>query len=100
MSTKKNDFGEKIKKLENDVKVESKKGSFLKTLLKIMGVVGLVALIFKDKLSKYVPDFTKSTSDIFSTIKKFLGNFVYGISNIVIGDISSSLNSSLIHLVN
>lgn len=100
MSTKKNDFGEKIKKLENDVKVESKKGSFLKTLFKIMGVVGLVALLFKDKLSKYVPDFTKSTSDIFSTIKKFLGNFVYEISNIVIGDISSSLNSSLIHLVN
>ena len=100
MSTKKNDFGEKIKKLEKDVKVESKKGSFLKTLLKIMGVVGLVALLFKDKLSKYVPDFTKSTSDIFSTIKKFLGNFVYEISNIVIGDISSSLNSSLIHLVN
>lgn len=100
MSTKKNDFGEKIKKLENDVKVESKKGSFFKTLLKIMGVVGLVALLFKDKLSTYIPDFTKSTSDIFSTIKKFLGNFVYEISNIVIGDISSSLNSSLIHLVN
>lgn len=100
MSTKKNDFGEKIKKLENDVKVESKKGSFLKTLLKIMGVVGLVALLFKDKLSKYVPDFTKSTSDIFSTIKKFLGNFVYEIRNVVIGDISSSLNSSLIYLVN
>lgn len=100
MSTKKNDFGEKIKKLEKDVKVESKKGSFLKSLFKIMGVVGLVALLFKDKLSKYVPDFTKSTSDIFSTIKKFLGNFVYEISNIVIGDISSSLNSSLIHLVN
>lgn len=100
MSTKKNDFGEKIKKLEKDVKVESKKGSFLKSLFKIMGIVGLVALLFKDKLSKYVPDFTKSTSDIFSTIKKFLGNFVYEISNIVIGDISSSLNSSLIHLVN
>ena len=84
MKTSNDKFVQEVKKNKQNVKKQAKKSGFWTKLLAIMGVVAMVAIMFRDKISKLLPDFSKGTNDLGSNIISSFTGLVKHFSTIAI----------------
>jgi hypothetical protein len=74
MSTSKNEFLDKIDKIENNItKVKSSNG-FWKTLLKVGALLGVIVYLWKTKIQDNIPNLSKFITDISEVGKNFVGD--------------------------
>jgi hypothetical protein len=77
MKTSKDFFLKGFDKIKEQ-KGNLKKKSFWGVLLGSIIVIGAAALLFKDKITKMIPDLTGQAGGIFKTIVSYLGNMLKG----------------------
>lgn len=94
MDTKKQNFDQKIKTVQQQQKKSVKHGGFWKKMLGIVAVLGIAAYIFRDKIAKLIPDLSGATDNIglkvFSYFNNLLG-FLLKFSTNVIGGLFSGV---------
>lgn len=88
----KDEFIKTVKKVKQGAKKTVKSGGFWKKLLGVIAILGLVALLFRDKIAKLLPDLSGVTDGIGEKIAKFFQDIVKGIvqysTNIVSGTLT------------
>ena len=71
MQTKKQQFEKSAKKVEETVKSTNKKKGFWVKFLGIVAVLSLVAILFRDKIAKLLPDLSANTGSLTQRIGAF-----------------------------
>lgn len=96
MSTSSKNFSFKLKKIETETKADKKKGSFWGTLLKVLGLLGLIAVIFRDKIGNAFPNLKESVTGIFDNLKEITVNVIDGVMQYI----SNAIGSAFTVIVN
>lgn len=76
MSAVKEKFTAGIAKMKRAIKKAKKASGFLAKLLLIIGLLGGIFYLFKDKITSAIPNITQFVKDIFQKAKDFLGGLV------------------------
>lgn len=96
MRTTKDTFLKGIDKLKMTVKKASKKGGFWTNLLKIVGVLSLIAFIFKDKIAKALPNLKENVEKVFDTVKGTVKHLI----DKIFGESTTLVSGSFVAIVN
>lgn len=99
MSTVKNKFSEGIVKFKEGLKKAQKAGSFFGKLMIIIGLLGTIVYLFKDKILKAFPNIGQHITNIFETIKGVLANLLGSIVDYVTQGIGSTFMNLLREVV-
>ena len=91
MKTSKDFFLKGFDKIKEQ-KGNLKKKSFWGVLLGSIIVIGAAALLFKDKITKMIPDLTGQAGGIFKTIINYLGNMLKGCWQFITKSIGGSIS--------
>lgn len=95
MSTIKNKFFSGIDKIKTGIKNAVGSGDFWKKLLKIIGLLGIIVYLYKEKFSKKFPELSEQVGELFGGLKKYFGGLVSNIYDFVVQGISRSFESIL-----
>ena len=95
MSTIKNKFFSGIDKIKTGIKNAVGSGDFWKKLLKIIGLLGIIVYLYKEKFSKKFPDLSESVGELFGGLKRYFGGLVSNIYDFVVQGISRTFESIL-----
>lgn len=96
MRTTKDTFLKGIDKLKMSVKKASKKGGFWTNLLKIVGVLSLIAFIFKDKIAKALPNLKENVEKVFDTVKGTVKHLI----DKIFGESTTLVSGSFVTIIN
>ncbi|MBO5827417.1 MAG: hypothetical protein J6R59_03000 [Paludibacteraceae bacterium] len=99
MSTVKEKFTAGIKKVKSAIKKVKKASGFLGKLMLIVGLLGAIFYVFKDKIMNAVPNITGFIKDIFEKAKNFIGKFVENAFDFVKGGAKSFLAGGVSGLI-
>lgn len=99
MSTVKNKFSEGIVKFKEGLKKAQKEGSFFGKLMIIIGLLGTIVYLFRDKILKAFPNIGEQITNIFETVKGVLANLLGSIVNYVTQGIGSTFMELLKEVV-
>lgn len=95
MSTIKHKFFGGIDKIKTGIKNAVGSGDFWKKLLKIIGLLGIIVYLYKEKISRRFPDLSKSVSELFGGLKDYFGGLVSNIYDFVAEGIYRSFEAIL-----
>lgn len=76
MKTNNDKFVENVKKAKDTSKKVAKKSSFWKKFLAVIAIIGLVGLLFRDKIAKLLPDFSGGNEGFLKGLKKNMGSLL------------------------
>lgn len=79
MSTVRNKFSEGVSKFKEGLKKAQKAGSFFGKLMIIIGLLGTIVMLFKDKILSAFPNLGKTVQDMFEGAKNGIGGIFNGI---------------------
>lgn len=79
MSTVRNKFSEGVSKFKEGLKKAQKAGSFFGKLMIIIGLLGTIVMLFKDKILNAFPNLGETIQNIFDGAKNGIGNIFTGI---------------------
>lgn len=99
MSTVKNKFSKGFEAFNKGVSKVKKKATFLGKLLLIIGLMGTIVYLFKDKIVKAIPDFSENIETLFENVKDFIKKSVTSIYDYVIDVIGNIFNVGFVNLV-
>ena len=104
MKTSQNEkFIQDVKKNKQNVKKQIKKSNFWTKLLAVMGVLGLVAILLRDKIAKMIPDFSKSGeqfgSNIVSTFTGLVKHFATIAIKFIGGGIANVIDKVCVDII-
>lgn len=86
------EFKERINKLK-------KKSGFIGKLLIIIGLLGTIVALFKDKITAVLPNLSDKISEIFSSVKECIGGIINNMFQYVIQGIGTSFTNIMKEMV-
>lgn len=99
MSTVRNKFAEGVVKFKEGLKKARKSGSFFGKLMVIIGLLGTIAYLFRDKILSVFPNIGEHITNIFDTAKGVLGNMLGSVIDYVTQGIGSTFMNLLKEVV-
>lgn len=90
MSTVKKKFSVGAIEFKENLKKMKKKSGFLGKLLIIIGLLGTIVTLFKEKITAVLPNIGDKISEIFSSVKECIGNIISNIFQYVTNGIGGS----------
>ena len=99
MSTVRNKFAEGVVKFKEGLKKARKSGSFFGKLMVIIGLLGTIVYLFKDKILSAFPNIGEHITNIFDTAKGVLGNMLGSVIDYVTQGIGSTFMNLLKEVV-
>lgn len=79
MSVVKNKFSEGVIKFKEGLKKAQKAGSFFGKLMIIIGLLGTIVMLFKDKIASVFPNLGETIKDMFEGFKNGVGGILNGL---------------------
>lgn len=95
MDTKKQQFEKSTKKVEETVKSTNKKKGFWVKFLAIVGVLALVAAMFRDKIANLLPDLSSNTGNITQKIASFFFTMLQQMFTFTTGALGGIFSSTI-----
>lgn len=99
MSTVKRKFTMGVIEFKENLKKIKQKSGFLGKLLIIIGLLGTIVTLFKEKITSVLPNVTDKISDIFSSVKECIGNIITNIFEYVTQGIGTSFTNIMSEVV-
>ena len=99
MSTVRNKFTEGVVKFKEGLKKARKSGSFFGKLMVIIGLLGTIVYLFRDKILSVFPNIGEHITNIFDTAKGVLGNMLGSVIDYVTQGIGSTFMNLLKEVV-
>lgn len=99
MSTVRNKFAEGVVKFKEGLKKARKSGSFFGKLMVIIGLLGTIVYLFKDKILSAFPNIGEHITNIFDTAKGVLGNMLGSVIDYITQGIGSTFMNLLKEVV-
>lgn len=99
MSTVRNKFAEGVVKFKEGLKKARKAGSFFGKLMVIIGLLGSIAYLFRDKILSAFPNIGEHITNIFDTAKGLLGNMLGSVIDYITQGIGSTFMNLLKEVV-
>lgn len=100
MSTAKDTFVKGFEKIKSKMKGVKKGSGLWSKIFKVVAILGLLGLIFKDKIAKAFPNTTKFFNGIIDKIKTAIGEIFVGAYNYIKNCLGESFDKVLKHLAN
>ena len=100
MSTAKDTFVKGFEKIKSKMKGVKKGGGLWSKIFKVVAILGLLGLIFKDKIAKAFPDTTNFFKDIIDKMKTAIGEILVGAYNYIKNCLGDSFVKVLKYLAN
>lgn len=100
MSTAKDTFVKGFEKIKSKMKGVKKGSGLWSKIFKVVAILGLLGLIFKDKIAKAFPDTTNFFKDIIDKMKTSIGEILVGAYNYIKNCLGDSFVKVLKHLAN
>lgn len=100
MSTAKDTFIKGFERMKKSMKHVKKSSGLWSKIFKIIGILGLLGYIFRDKIAKHFPETSKFLENTIEKIKEAIGDMFSGLYEYLKKSISESLTVVLKHLAN
>ena len=100
MSTAKDTFIKGFERMKKSMKHVKKSSGLWSKIFKIIGILGLLGYIFRDKIAKHFPETSKILENTIEKIKEAIGDMFGGLYEYLKKSISESLTVALKHLAN
>lgn len=100
MSTAKDTFIKGFERMKKSMKHVKKSSGLWSKIFKIIGILGLLGYIFRDKIAKHFPETSKFLENTIEKIKEAIGDMFGGLYEYLKKSISESLTVVLKHLAN
>lgn len=100
MSTAKDTFIKGFERMKKSMRHVKKSSGLWSKIFKIIGILGLLGYIFKDKIAKHFPETSKFLENTIEKIKEAIGDMFGGLYEYLKKSISESLTVVLKHLAN
>ena len=99
MSTVRNKFSEGVVKFKEGVKKSQKVGSFFGKLMIIIGLLGTIVMLFKDKILSFFPNIGEKITGFFETAKLAMPKILGSVLSYVTTSIGGSFQTILEEVV-
>ena len=100
MSTAKDTFIKGFERMKKSMKHVKKSSGLWSKIFKIIGLLGLLGYIFRDKIAKHFPETSKFLENTIEKIKEAIGDMFGGLYEYLKKSISESITVVLKHLAN
>lgn len=100
MSTAKDTFIKGFERMKKSMKHVKKSSGLWSKIFKIIGILGLLGYIFRDKIAKHFPETSKFLENTIEKIKEAIGDMFGGLYEYLKKSISESITVVLKHLAN
>lgn len=98
MKTSNDKFIQEVKKGKEISKKQTEKNGFWKKLLAVVAVLGVVAILFRDKIAKLLPDLSNGMEGFGNNIINIFGGLIKTLSSSAIGFMGKNLVGVIRHV--